>query len=208
MIWRERRVLLIILALLLAANIFFFFTYRVQYQARLDALDQRLAESETALSKAKAQRTTAEGELASYRKIEKDVAHIYNDEWSTQDERLTAMIGEIKRLGTASGLVPRSYGFTRGEAQGEKGNQPTTVPGPGAVRASESVGATEVGVAFSVDGSYAQVRRLINLLELSNQFMIVDQIGLASRSADTLSLRLHVKTLFRETGQPREQKRL
>ncbi|HET7434004.1 MAG TPA: GspMb/PilO family protein [Thermoanaerobaculia bacterium] len=194
MIWRERRVLLIVLAVLLLANTIFFFTYRVQYQARLDDLTERRAQTEAQLATARAQRATAEAKLASYKKIEKDVAHIYNDEWATQDARLTAMIAEIKRLGTATGLVPAAYSFDQSEAKGEldKTQGATTA-------AKKSVGAKEVGVSFTVDGNYEQIRRLINLFELSNQFMIIDQVALASRSGDSLSLRLHVKTLFRDT---------
>ena len=73
--------------------------------------------------------------------------------------------------------------------------------------AKGSIGTTTVEIAFTVQGTYEQSRRLINLLELSDQFVIIDGIGLASISttnaapgADkTLTLNIRLKTLFRDT---------
>ena len=59
MIWREHRVLLIALGALLLANAIFFFTYRVQYEARLSALDTRLTQAEDQLQQARTRRMAA-----------------------------------------------------------------------------------------------------------------------------------------------------
>ena len=196
MIWREKRVLLIVLGVLLAANTIFFFTYRVQYQSRLDDLDARLEESDAALRQAQAERLRAERQYQSYRKTQVDVAEVFNDHWSTQGERLTLMLAEVKRLAEASNLVPRTIAFDRKEVQ-----KAATIGRGGAPR--KPIGATEVGVGFSVEGTYEQARRLINLLELSRQFVIIDQITLQARDGQTLTLSLHMKTLFRDnTGAP------
>lgn len=190
MIWREKRILLAILGVLLAANTAFFFTYRVRYQNRLDSLQQRLADSESKLRQARSARLTADRRYASYRKVERDVQFIYDQKWATQGERLTAVIGEIKKLAVASELIPRSYTFTSIEAK--------VVDATGkAQRRAPSLDATEVGIAYGVEGTYEQVRRLINLLELSDQFVIIDAISLSSQSGETLQVNLHVKTLFR-----------
>lgn len=191
MIWREKRVLLIILGVLLAANTIFFFTYRVQYQSRLDALDTRLEESEAALQQARTARLRAERQYQAYRQTERDVAQVFDEHWSTQGQRLTTMLTEVKRLAEASNLVPRTITFDR------KDVQKITVSGRGAAP-RKPIGATEVGVGFAVEGTYEQSRRLINLLELSRQFVIIDQISLQSREAQSLTLSLHLKTLFRD----------
>ena len=194
MIWKEKRILLIILGLLLAANTVFFFTYRVQYQSRLDDLDERKAEAENQLAQTRAARVKAEQTYRSYKQIEADVDRIYNEYWGTQTQRLTAMIAEVKRLTVASSLVPTTIAFT---------STGVAVKGPGQRRKNEPIGATEVGISFGVDGTYEQVRRLINLLELSRPFVIVDQIGLSAREGNTLSFTLHVKTLFRDDLAPK-----
>ena len=192
MMWREKRVILIFLALLLAANAVFFFTYRVQYQSRLDELDARLETVNGELQQARATRLRSEATLAGYRRAEGDVNTVFNDYWSTQQRRLTALIIEVKRLAIASSLVPASYSFDQGAAKSasERGSRALTV------------GATEVGVSFTVTGSYQQVRRLINLLELSRQFVIIDQLALTASEGDTLSMNLHLKTLFRDELSP------
>jgi hypothetical protein len=185
-IWREKRVLLIILGVLLAANTLFFFTYRVQYESRLRDLESRLDQAKAQLDEAKRSRVAAENQLAAYRKVETDIRQIYDVEWSTEPQRLTAFIGEVMRLGTVSQLVPRSYSFTGAATKGPKGG----------------MNAIEVGVSFQIEGTYEQVRRLINLLEVSDQFVIIDQVGLSGGNGDKLTVGIHVKTLFRDTAAP------
>lgn len=201
MIWREKRVLLIVLGLVLAANAVFFFTYRVQYQERLDSLEERRETAEKQLAAAGASRIRAEQRFASYRKIEVDVRHVYDDYWSTQDRRLTPMIAEVKRLAVASGIIPTSLSFDKLAVNATTVSAARVAAGS-ATRRKTPIGVSEVGIAFSVDGTYEQARRLINLLELSSQFIIIDQLSLASREGQTLTLTLHVKTLFRDPTPP------
>jgi hypothetical protein len=186
MIWREKRITLIVLGVLLAVNTIFFFTYRVQYENRLRALDARLDVAKNELQAATHARVQAEQQLAGYRRVEKDVHEIYDVEWATQGQRLTAFIGEVMRLANASHLVPRSYSFS-GAAT--------------AKNVSKTRGAaTEVSIGFPVEGTYQQVRRLINLLEVSDQFIIIDQISLGSENGDRLNMTIRVKTLFRDAA--------
>jgi hypothetical protein len=187
MIWREKRILLIILALVLAANTMFFFTYRVQYQSRLDTLDERLAQVEADLEQVRTARTRAEQTLTSYRRVENDVLEVFNEHWSTQPERFTKLFGEVTRLAMASSLVPSSYSFKRGEAKRISAGGPR-----------QKLGANEVGISFGVEGTYDQVRRLINLLELSRQFVIIERISLSATEAQVLKLNLQLKTIFRD----------
>lgn len=184
MIWSEKQRLLIVLGVLLVANTVFFFTYRVRYQQRLSDFESRLAESQQRLDQARFARQSAERQIAAYRKIQSDVQEIYNVRWATQAERLAPLITEVKRMAVASQLVPKSYSFTRTEPK-------TRV---------KNIDATEVGIQFTVQGNYQQVRQLINRLELSPQFVILDQITLNSGTDQLLTLNLQVKTLFR--GKP------
>jgi len=186
MIWREKRLLLIVLAILLAANTIFFFTYRVQYENRLRDLNTRRDSVKAQLDAAKHTRVQAEQQLAGYRKTEKDIRSIYDDVWSTQDERLTPFIGEVMKLATESQLVPRSYSFAGAPSKG--------------VAKTAGANAVEVSVGFPVEGTYQQIRRLINLLEVSDQFIIIDQVSLGSESGEKLNMTIRVKTLFRGTG--------
>ena len=185
MIWREKLTLLLILGALLLGNVIFFFTYRVQYQTRLDELDARLSQAETQLAKSRQNRAQAEAAIRGFRSVEQDVQTVLNEHWSTQPRRFTLLISEVKRLAEASNAVPKTYSFVKSEAvQSRRG---------------EGIGANEVTISFSVQATYDQVRRMINLLELSQQFVIIEQIALATGDGDTLNLTLRLKTLFRDT---------
>ncbi len=198
MIWREKRILLIVLGLLLLANTIFFFTYRVQYVSRLRDLDARHEQAQARLDQAHHARITAEQQLAAYKKVQSDLQVLYNERWSTALMRLTALIDEVRRLAAASHLEPPSYQFTTGESKNASTSTSTNTKG--------AIGTTTVEIAFTVQGTYEQVRRLINLLELSDQFVIIDGISLAasggspgSPTEKILNLNIRLKTLFRDT---------
>jgi Flp pilus assembly protein TadB len=181
MIWREKQLLLAVLGILLIANLLYFFTYRVQFEARLQEYATRAEQSEARLEQAKAARMAEERQLAAYKKVQRDIQDVYDNRWSTEAARLAPLIAEVKRLAVVSQLVPQTYAFSHIAGAPE---------------------ASTVGITFAVQGTYPQVRRLINLLELSQQFVIVDQIALSSGSEGVLTLNLHVKTLFRNTTAP------
>jgi hypothetical protein len=193
MIWREKRILLIVLGLLLVANTVFFFTYRVQYKERLDALDFRLDQAKAQLQEARRARMATEAQVAAYRRIEQDVQKIFNERWATESERFTRLVTEVKRLAMAANLSPATMSYTRTEVKGGRARTGAR---------TTSTGATEVGVNFTVRGTYQQIRRLINMLELSEHFVIIDQIDLSSSDGETLNMNLRIKTLFRDTSVP------
>ncbi len=187
MIWRERRALLLILGLLLAANTIYFFTYRVRYQARLEDREADLTQKEAELEQAHQARLTADRTYQSYQQIEHDVQQVFDEHWSTQTDRFTRLVGEVKRLTEASNMVPTTVGFNS-----------AAVADADPRRKKAVIGAHEVAISFGVQGTYEQVRRLINLLELSRQFVIIDRIALGQREGQTLLLDLRLKTLFRD----------
>ncbi len=188
MIWREKRVLLVVLGVLLLANAVFFFTYRVNYERRLKALDATLKESDAKLLKARNTRRAAQQQIDGYRKVQADIQTIYNQRWATEPERFTALVTEIKKVTAASQLIPHSLGFSESTESSKTGGTGTSI----------------VGITFSVQGSYQQARRLINLLELSDQFVIIDAVSLGGSSGtdQNLNLNLRLKTIFRDLSRP------
>ena len=190
MIWREKKTLLIILAAVLVANAIYFFTYRIQYENRLRSLDARRDEVNAQLQEAKRARSAAERQVAEYKKIQRDVDDIYEATWSTQSQRLTSIIAEVKQLAAAADLTPPTFSFSQ------------TAPKITAAGEKAYAAATQMSISFTVQGSYQQVRRLINSIELSDQFLIIEQIGLSSDSGNKLSMNLQLKTLFRDASAP------
>jgi hypothetical protein len=186
MIWREHRILLGVLAALLVANAIFFFTYRVQYETRLSAMDARLQQAEGDLLRARSKRIAAEQSVTNYKQVQTDLQTLYNSRWATEPERLTRLYTEIKRLAANSQIgMPRAFSFGRTEDR--------------EMQKSGGVGTVTVTIVFNAQGSYQQLRRLINQLELSNQFVIIDALSIGSGSSpDNLTVSVRLKTLFRE----------
>jgi hypothetical protein len=211
MIWREKRVPLGILGVFLLANAVFFFTYRVQYENRLQALDADKHGAEQRLANLRAERAKTDQQVAGYRKAQSELSMIYNDKWATEPERLTALINEVKRLEQASQLVGRAHAFGKSEKDAKDTKDVKLAPG---------LGTDVVTISFTVQGTYQQVRRLINLLELSDQFVIIDAISLSGNdagppapgaqlaggppppAAGPLTMTLRLKTIFRATAPP------
>ena len=212
MIWREKRIPLIILGLFLLANAVFFFTYRVQYENRLQALEADKSAAEQRLMGLRAERAKTDQQIASYRKAQGDLNVIYNEKWATEPERLTALINEVKRLEQASQLIGRTHSYGKSEKD---------------AKATPGLGTDVVTIAFTVQGTYPQVRRLINLLEISDQIVIIDAVSLNGTndvaaaapagapppagpppsllgpgSSGPLTLTLRLKTIFRAMAPP------
>ncbi len=190
MMWRQHKYSLLVIAALLLGNIFFFFTYRVQYQSRLQDLENRKSEALGRLHDAQRSRASAEQQLASYDKIRADLQTLYNERWSTQQQRFALLFEEVKRLATASKFDPHSFAFSRSADSNDAARN----------EAAAAAGNTVVSVAFTVEGTYDQMRRLINLLELSDQFVIIDGISLngGSDAEKKLTMSIRLKTFFRD----------
>ena len=201
MIWREKRILLIVLSAILLGNVVFFLTYRVQYQSRLDEMDARLEQAQGQLDQTRRSRAQAESQLQVYRRVERDVARVFDDHWSTRPRRLTLLIAEVKRLAEASNAIPTSYSFVE--------NDDVKLADTRSTRgAKAALGANEVSINFSVSASYDQIRRMINLLELSQQFVIIEGLSLTAADEGRLNLTIKLKTLFRDEELPAATNRL
>lgn len=190
MIWREKRTVLGLIAFILLINVVFFLTYRVRYQQRVDDLHRRLEGQKVSLEQARQSRMAVEKRIRGFEAVEKDLKWVHSDLWSTPDARLVALIVEINRLARQSQLVPRSISYSLDEARGES-----------TLRMSKEDRGTVMSISFSVAGSYQQVRRLLNLIELSKQFVIIDSVTLAGASAEDRKLQLNIglKTVFSES---------
>lgn len=190
MIWRERKWLLVGLGVLLVINIVFFVTYRVRYENRINALNNDLEVAREDLRETSDQRREAQQLLASVDRTRDDLARVYDHWWSTRPERLAPMIVELQTLARKSGLNPPGRSYNWSEQQ-----------------TGQTAGAEALSVAFRVEGTYEAIRNLINLIEMSPHFIIIEEIGLvdASDGGKKLGMSLRLKTLFRTDaaqGQP------
>ncbi|MBW3671496.1 MAG: hypothetical protein KY432_07460 [Acidobacteria bacterium] len=190
MIWKERKWLLVGLGVLLVINIVFFVTYRVRYENRINALNSDLAIAREDLEETSERRREAQQLLASVDRTRDDLSRVYDQWWSTRPERLAPMIVELQTLARKSGLNPPARSYTWSEQR----------------TGQTSAGAEALTVAFRVEGSYEAIRNLINLIEMSPHFIIIEEIGLMDTSdgGKKLGMTLRLKTLFRADAEQRQ----
>lgn len=183
---RKHRWLFIGVGLFLVANIAFFVTYRVRYEERLQALEATKQEAARSLDAARRARVDVERQLAGYEQVKKNIATVHQEHFSTSEERLPAIISEVRSLASKAGLAVTSIAYDVDQQKRELDSLSMTI-------------------SFDVVGSYEQIRRLINMIELSNQFLIIDEISLNdSAEANRLRLSIQLKTLFHD--QPADER--
>lgn len=176
----DRRWVLVLLGVLLAVNLVIFFSYRVRQQERIGSLrDQREALESQLETAREDQRRTAE-QVVAVGQLEQELDRIFNETWGEPDDRLTPLLRDLYAHASKSGLQPssRSYGNEQASREGE---------------------ATAMTISFGVNGSYAQLRRMISLIEGSDQYVVIDSLGLSeSTTGNDLQINLQLRTLFRE----------
>lgn len=101
---------------------------------------------------------------------------LYRDRLATEESRLTLLILEVKELARQAGLEPPSLSYSEQQI--------------------EEFGLARKSIVFGVSGRYAQIRALVNFLELSELFLILEEIRLREREGDTLGIDLKIATLF------------
>jgi Tfp pilus assembly protein PilO len=106
------------------------------------------------------------------------VEQLRRDVFSSERRRLTAMVREVKDLATRAGLAPTSIRYPE--------------------EVFSEFGLTRRSVDFSVEGTYADLRTFLHLLELTPSFVTVDDLGVNERDAGRLGISLRLSTLFVE----------
>lgn len=160
--FRDRKVLFGILLVLLAANAAVLLSYRTLYDARLEAL---LAEQAALESRRDLVRRGSEEAAVAERKLfetQETLTRFFAETLGEREERIAPLIEEIYRTTRAAGLRPDAISY-------------------GSV---DEPGTDSLTLSFSVEGGYADVRRLLSEIERSPRFLVVGQLGLAGGSGD------------------------
>lgn len=168
----------------LPASVFFLLTvvllgvFALEFADETQVARTRLARRTEELDVIRAQRERAQGIVEKVRASEEGLADFYGRRLSTEREGLTRILAEIKNLCRLSGIPPTSLAYERQALEGQDVSRRT--------------------ITFSVDGSYAQLRQLINFIELSDSFLILDEVSLRGNDVEGTPLRISLKlsTLF------------
>ena len=139
-------------------------------------MERELEEETRALQTLVEKEETVESVLAEARTGHRALDELYRVRFATQAERLTQLITEVKRLAQRAGLEPASISYPE--------------------ESIDRFGLVRMSLVFGVQGTYTQLRTLINLLELSDLFLVLERVGLSDSAASVLSINLQISTFF------------
>ncbi len=175
--WRARTRWWVPALIFLLANVLLLSGYRLVLAGQAQLRASRIERSQSETVRLNADRERLEMELEQARESHDAIDNFYTDRLSSENIRLTRILAEVKELATRAGLQPNSINYGREEI--------------------EDHGLLRRSIEFNVEGSYLEFRRFVNLLELSDSFLTLEQVGLReSNDGGDLRIAVTVSTLF------------
>ncbi len=150
-------------------------TYRGVYAGRFQGLEDEIAEVASLRTRAVREAGRRADQVTTVKATRDRVRALYGEGFSTERERLTDLIREVKDLATRSGLRPGSISYPESTL--------------------ERYGLVEKSIVFTVEGNYRQLRTLVNLLEVTDTFVTLESVSL-SEANPSLRIDLRLSTLF------------
>jgi type IV pilus assembly protein PilO len=157
-IWQQRLAVWVPALGFLVINCIGLLVYEVGYANRVRTLQLDLRDQDKELAAASAERQQREDLLRQAHDNREHILQLYNEHFSTRRRRLTGVTAEVQDLARRAGLVPRAISYPEEQIQ--------------------QYGLIKRSFVFSVDGTYADLRKFINLLEVSDSFLTLEDIAL------------------------------
>jgi Tfp pilus assembly protein PilO len=158
-IWRQRLWVWATALAFVALNGIGLLVYLFAYSDRVKTLEVDLRDQGQRQADVHAAHLHSEDLLRQARVNRERILQLYDEHFSTRRRRLTGVTAEVKDLARRAGLVPRSITYPEEQIQ--------------------QYGLIKRSFIFSVDGTYADLRKFINLLELSDSFLTLEDASLA-----------------------------
>jgi type IV pilus assembly protein PilO len=179
-IWRDRIWLWLPALVLLVINLALAIFYQLTFSDEIAVSERRLREAQEHLEEVREGREVAESHLAKVEGTRERVTELYGEKFSTQKQNLTNIIREVKKLAAQAGMRPGSINYPE--------------------QALEGLGLVKQSFVFNVEGSYADLRKFIYTLELSDSFLSLEKVALSESSdrgaGGRLQISLSLSTLF------------
>ena len=175
-IWRRRVALWLPALVFFVLNVVVLLVYPVRFAGRMEVTADELDQERAVVAELVERRRDLESQRQGIERTRLAVDEMYSERLAPESERLTRIIAEVKDLAARSGLTPPSVSYP-------------TEP-------FEEYGLRRRAFVFSVEGSYADLRKFINLLELSQTFLTLEEVTLSESGGGALRIQLRVSTLF------------
>lgn len=174
---------------LIAANAIWLLAVRDAVLGRGSVLAKQEATLEKEVATLTAQRDALAAAQSSMEGLQRDLGALRKEQLGSMRERLVSFLVDVARRTQASGLRPERISY--------------------AAQPDPKTGLVHFAAVFAVTGTYEEVRRCVNLIEGSPQFVIVERLALRSDDAAAsldVSVQLTVATYFADadTGMLRE----
>jgi type IV pilus assembly protein PilO len=182
-VWRRRLWLWVPALVFFVANVVAFAVYQVGYAGQERSLEDRIEAQEGEMRQLAAQRQELQALVNRVGTNKEQVQRLYSERFATREERLTGITAEVWSLASKAGLALQDVNYPEEEI--------------------EDFGLIERSFIFTVEGTYGELRKFINLLELSPSFLTLQSVRLTGGGEDGPELRmdLTISTLFiREPG--------
>lgn len=175
-IWRRRLVVWVPALVFFVANLALFSTYRLVYAGRVESLRGTLEERRESHVQLQERSQELTRRVARARASRLGMDALYRERLSTQRGRFTAVTAEIRDLARRAGLEPSAIAYPTEEI--------------------EDYGLTKRYFSFTVQGTYVELRRFVNFLELTPSFVTLEEVTLSGGDGARLGIRLQLSTLF------------
>lgn len=162
-IWRQRLWVWVTALAFVALNGIGLLVYLFAYSDRVKTLEVELRDQGKRQADVHAAHLHSEDVLRQARVNRERILQLYDEHFSTRRRRLTGVTAEVKDLAKRAGLVPRSITYPEEQIQ--------------------QYGLIKRSFIFSVEGTYADLRKFINLLELSDSFLTLEDAALAEEAS-------------------------
>ena len=184
-VWRRHLWLWVLPLGFCVLNLLAYSLYRSAFAGKVEILEDRYRQATEQLAAIRDERRMIEQFLDDIEIHQTEVRGLYGNHFQTEPQRFTRVLQEIKSLAEKAGL------------------EPTTLSYPKQVFGDHGV--VERSIRFSVEGSYEQLRKFINFLELTEHFIALQSVTLGDTSErNMLSINLELSTFFsaREISPP------
>jgi type IV pilus assembly protein PilO len=174
--WRDKWLWWLPALVLLAVNLLAWGWFEIAYSGAAQSLagrvERRTAEADQLQEVVDRQSEVLAGVTRAMARVET----FSSSRLASREERLTTILREVSSLAAKAGLEPSAFSYPEDD--------------------ETEFGVVKRWVDFSISGTYMELRRFINLLELSDYFLTLENVSLSSRDGGELRISLSVSTLF------------
>lgn len=188
-VWSRRVGVWLPALLFFLLNVTALVVYQVVFADEAAVARDAVKTAQNRLDELSAERLRLESYLGSIETTAGGIETLYEDVLATESQRLTAVLREVWQLAREANLEPGQ----------------STYPD----ERLEEYGLRKRSFVFNVEGTYFDLRTLINSLELSSSFLTLEEVQLtgADDSGANLRISLKLSTLFAMPGEPLEMGR-